>query len=100
MQAGGVQPQPGMCRSDLGRPLLPAAPRPGVQGPRAGPYLQQHPRAAPGPLSPLSDLAATWPESQHVRWVTRCRFRHEPVVKGARNAKLTPPSCKASSCVR
>ncbi|EPY86836.1 hypothetical protein CB1_000296001 [Camelus ferus] len=39
----------------------------GVQGQRAGPYLQQHPRAAPGPLSPLSDLTATGPESQHVR---------------------------------
>lgn len=75
-------------------------PRPGVQGQRAGPYLQQHPRAAPGPLSPLSDLTATGPESQHVRWVTRCRFRREPVMKGVRNAELTPPSCKASSCVR
>lgn len=61
----GSPAQPGTCGSDLGRRLLLAAPSPGAQGPAAGLYLSRT-LGAPGPLSPLSDLAATLPESQRV----------------------------------
>lgn len=105
-QAAGVQLQPGrgVCRPGRVAPsCLPPPPTSGsglsVQGAkgRAAPVAAS--QATRGPLSPLSDLTAAWPESRHVRWSHGADL-DASLSRSERGMRSWPaPSCKASSCV-